>query len=132
MSFNITDIKSEIFNIEFVLKSYIKRHVKGVRPKYNYSEESGVNPAFQCIEEIKRSLRPNERRIFALRSDFILATGVKNAEQQHGYYGLKETFEESQYSYLNWEDRYGHPSLAVGDNNYDGAVLYAGDRKSVV
>ena len=126
MSSNIKDIKSEIFNIEFVLKSYIKRHVKGVPPKYTYSQESGVNPAFQCIEEVTRSLRPNEKRIFALRSDFILATGVKKAKQQHGYHGLRETFEESQYSYLNWEDRYGHPSLAIADNNYDGAVLYAG------
>lgn len=123
---NITDIKLEIFNIEFILKSYIKRHIKGVPSKYTYSGESGVNPAFQCIEEVESPLRPNEKRIFALRSDFILATGVKNAEQHHGYQGLKETFEESQYTYLNWEDRYGHPSLAIADNNYDGAVLYAG------
>src|ERR1700733_9887767 len=98
MSSNITDIQSEIFNVEFILKSYIQRHVKGVLPKYTYSEESGVNPAFQCIEEVDSYLRLNEKRIFALRSDFVLATGVKNAEQKHGYHGLKETFEESQYS----------------------------------
>ncbi|KTD13727.1 hypothetical protein Lgra_0862 [Legionella gratiana] len=126
MSSSITDILSKIFNVEFVLKSYIQRHIKGVPPKYTYSEESGVNPAFQRIEEVDALLRPNEKRIFALRSDFILATGVKNAEQQHGYQGLKETFEESQYPYLNWNDRYGHPSLAIADNNYDGTVLYAG------
>ncbi len=126
MIFNIIDIKSEIFNIEFVFKSYIKRHVKGVPPKYTYSGESGVNPAFQCIEEVDSSLRPDEKRIFALRSDFILATGVKNAQQEHGYHGLKETFEESQYSYLNWNDRYGHSSIALADNNYDGTILYAG------
>ncbi|KTC82749.1 hypothetical protein [Legionella cincinnatiensis] len=126
MSSSVTDIVSKIFNVEFVLKSYIQRHVKGVLPKYTYSEESGVNPAFQRIEEVDTFLRLNEKRIFALRSDFILATGVKNAEQQHGYHGLKETFEKSQYSYLNWNDRYGHPSLAIADNNYDGTVLYAG------
>lgn len=126
MSSSIKDITSEIFNIDFILKSYIKRHVKGVSPKYAYSGESGVNPAFQCIEEVKRPLRSNEKRIFALRSDFILATGVKNAEQQHGYYGLEDTFDESQYPYLSWDDRYGHPSLAIADNSYDGTVLYAG------
>lgn len=126
MSSSITDILSRIFNIEFVLKSYIQRQVKGVPPKYTYSGESGINPAFQRIEEVDRSLNFNEKRIFALRSDFILATGVKNAEQQHGYYGLKETFEKSQYAYLNWDDRYGHPSLAIADNNYDGTVIYAG------
>tara|TARA_B100000949_G_C14262931_1_gene443686 strand:- start:109 stop:1470 length:1362 start_codon:yes stop_codon:yes gene_type:complete len=126
MSSNIADIQSKIFNVEFVLKSYIQRHAKGVAPKYTYAEESGVNPAFQRIEEVESFLRPNEKRIFALRSDFVLATGVKNAEQQHGYHGLKETFEKSQYSYLNWKDRYGHPSLAIADNNYDGTVLYAG------
>jgi len=122
----IADIQSKIFNIEFILKSYIQSHVKGVGPKYTYSVETGVNPAFQRIEEVERFLRPNEKKIFALRSDFVLATGVKNAEQQHGYFGFKETFDESQYSYLNWKDRYGHPSLAIADNNYDGTVLYAG------
>lgn len=121
-----SDIQSKIFNPEFVLKSYIQQHVKGVPPKYTYSEESGVNPAFQRIEEVDSFLRSNEKRIFALRSDFVLATGVKNAEQQHGYYGLKQTFKKSQYAYLNWADRYGHPSLAIADNNYDGTVLYAG------
>lgn len=126
MSSNIADIKADISNREFILKSYILRHVKGVPPKYTYAEESGVNPAFQRIEEVDRYLRPNEKRIFALRSDFVLATGVKNAEQQHGYHGLKETFAESQYAYLNWQDRYGHPSLAIADNNYDGTVIYAG------
>lgn len=126
MSPNIEDIQSKIFNVEFVLKSYIQRHVKGVTPKYTYAGEVGINPAFQRIEDVDSFLRSNEKRIFALRSDFVLATGVKNAEQKHGYHGLKETFEESQYSYLNWSDRYGHPSLAIADNNYDGTVLYAG------
>ncbi len=126
MSSNLTDIQSAIFNAEFVLKSYIRRHIKGITPKYTYSEESGINPAFQCIEEVDKLFRLNEKRIFVLRSDFIIATGIKNAEQKHGYLGLKETFDESQYPYLNWQDRYGHPSLAMADNDYDGTVLYAG------
>lgn len=126
MSSSITDIQTYIFNVEFLLKSYIQRHIQSVPPKYTYPEESGVNPAFQRIEDVESFLRPNEKRIFALRSDFILAIGVKNAEQKLGYHGLKETFEESQYPYLNWEDRYGHPSLAVIDTHYDGTVLYAG------
>lgn len=78
------------------------------------------------IEEVTRPLALNEKRIFALRSDFVLATGVKNAEQHHGYEGLKETFDASQYPYLNWSDRYGHTSLAIPDENYDGRVYYAG------
>ncbi len=126
MSYSITDIKTDIFNAEFLLKSYIKSNVKGVLPKYTYSDENGVNPAFQCIEDIEASLQHNEKRIFVLRSDFVLATGVKNSEQKFGYHGLKETFNKSNYPYLNWNDRYGHPSLAIADNNYDGTVLYAG------
>lgn len=68
MSPNIEDIQSKIFNVEFVLKSYIQRHVKGVTPKYTYAGEVGINPAFQRIEDVDSFLRSNEKRIFALRS----------------------------------------------------------------
>lgn len=117
---------THLLDAEFILKSYILQRIQAVFPKYTYPGECGVNPAFQSIKDVKHGLGLNEKRIFALRSDFVLATGVKNAEQRHGYYGLKETFTQEQYPYLNWQDRYGHPSLAIAENDYDGAVFYAG------
>ena len=126
MTVNNLEIQSDFSTIEFILKSYIQRNIKGVHPKYSYPGESGINPAFQRIEDVDKNLRQDEKRIFALRSDFILATGVKNSEQQFGYQGLRETFHDSQFSYLNRENRYGHPSLTIAGDNNRVSVFYAG------
>lgn len=109
------------FDREYLLKSYIQLNIDGVPAKYTYSDEKGINPAFQRIEEVTK-LSNNDKRIFALRSDFILATGIKNAEQEHGYQGLEDAFDEINYKFINWKDRYGHPSLVGEGEN----VFYAG------
>lgn len=119
------EIHTKAYDREFIFKNYIQANIEGVPAKYTYPEEKGINPAFQRVEEVD-SLEKDEKRIFALRSDFILATGVKNAEHELGYEGLRETFDEANYPYINWKDRYGHPSLAIKDERYDGTVLYAG------
>ena len=56
-----------------------------------------------------------------------MAAGVKNAYQkEYGYTGLKDSFSESLHSFLNWKDRYGHPSLTLAEGTYDGSAFYAG------
>ena len=53
--------------------------------------------------------------------------GVKNAYQESwGYHGLVETIDPENHCYIDWEDRIGHPSLAIPDHDYDGSVYYAG------
>jgi hypothetical protein len=111
------------------LQEYIKHNIPPVKPQYTYDKESGINPAYQNISQFKQRqfLLHNEKRIWVLRSDFILATGVKNAyQQEYGYNGLADTFDESLHPFLNWENRYGHPSLALAEDEYDGFAYYAG------
>lgn len=51
----------------------------------------------------------------------------KNAyEKEYGYTGFKNSFSKSLHSFLNWNDRYGHPSLTLPEGDYDGSVFYAG------
>lgn len=49
-----------------------------------------------------------------LREDGVLATGIKNRSSHF----LRSKIEESVYKYVNWNDRYGHPSLAEGKKVY--------------
>ena len=106
---------------------YIMECIPSVKPKYSYPGEGCINPGYQNITSIRCPLRFHEKRIWALRSDFILATGVKNAYQkEYGYTGLKDSFSRSLHSFINWEDRYGHPSLTYAEGSYDGAAFYAG------
>ncbi|OCH96818.1 hypothetical protein A8135_04030 [Legionella jamestowniensis] len=113
-------------SIEFVLRAYIRHKISPIPPKYSYQDEKGINPAFQTIEEVKSPLFMNEKRIFALRDDLLLATGVKNAYQEHGYEGLKRAIDSQNHCFINWTDRYGHPSLALIDDSSNGKVFYAG------
>lgn len=124
MSTNQLDVRLAHTELLFLFKTYIQANIPAIGPKYaNYPNETGVNPAFQSIKEVHQKLRLNEKRSFALRGgDYILATGVKNAYQEHNYHGLREVLDESVHQYVNWEDRYGHPSLA----GEDGTILYAG------
>ncbi|WP_019217168.1 hypothetical protein [Legionella tunisiensis] len=56
-----------------------------------------------------------------------MATGVKNAYQkEYGYTGLVDTFSPTIHRFLDWDDRYGHPSLTLATDTYDGGVFYAG------
>lgn len=119
-------MKTNKLNAQFLLKSYIQTHIQAIPPKYTYATETGINPAFQAIDEAKCPLQLNEKRLFVLRSDFILAIGIKNAYQEYNYHGLEDILDEEVHQFVNWHDRYGHPSLAVADDRYDGNVLYAG------
>ncbi|CEK09990.1 hypothetical protein [Legionella hackeliae] len=113
-------------SLEFFLRAYIRLKISPVSAKYSYPNETSINPAFQRIEDIEFPLALNEKRLFALRSDLVLATGIKNAYQEYGYSGLSTAIESKNHHLINWEDRYGHPSLAFSDNQYDGRVFYAG------
>ncbi|KTC81650.1 hypothetical protein [Legionella brunensis] len=126
MKISNPNVQLDSSSLEFFFRAYIRRYVSAVPPKYSYVNESGVNPAFQSIEEITYPLLTNEKRLFVLRRDLILATGIKNAYQEYGYQGLKKAFASKNHDFINWEDRYGHTSLATPDNQYDGQVLYAG------
>lgn len=106
---------------------YIKKYIPPVAPKYNYPGDGCINPGYEDITSIRYPLRFQEKRIWVLRSDFILATGVKNAYQsEYGYTGLKDCFSESVHAYINWNHRYGHTSLTLAEGNYDGSAFYAG------
>lgn len=108
-------------------QNYIKKNIPPIKPKYNYPGEDCINPGYQDIASINQPLCLQEKRIWVLRSDFILATGVKNAyEKEYGYKGFKQSFSKSLYSFINWSDRYGHPSLTLPEGNYNGAAFYAG------
>jgi len=124
MSASEKEVRSSSINPDLLLKIAIQAIISPVSPKYTYPEEQGINPAWQSIDEIESPLILHEKRIFVLRSDFILATGVKNAEQIHDYEGLKDTFHPSVYPFIDWDDRYGHPSLVIGAP--DNRVYYAG------
>ena len=59
--------------------------------------------------------------------DLTIAFGVKNAYQESwGYHGFVEVIDPENHCYMDWEDRVGHPSLAIPDHGYDGSVFYAG------
>lgn len=120
------DVQAGLVHIPFILKSYIQKNIQAVTAKYLYIGERGINPAFQSLAEVNSRLQPNEKRIFAFRSDFVIATGVKNAYQEYNYHGLEKVIDPSLHQYVNWKDRYGHPSITQADDNYNGEVYYAG------
>ena len=112
------------------IQSYIQQNIPPLISQFpNYENEEGINPAYQNIAQIQSTcfLNKDEKRIWVLRSDFILATGVKNAyKNRYGYKGLADTFSPAVHHFLNWSNRSGHPSLALAEGSYDGTVLYAG------
>lgn len=126
MSASEKEVRSSSINPDLLLKIAIQSTISPVSPKYIYPEEQGINPAWQSIDEVESFLVLHEKRIFVLRTDFILVTGVKNAEQIHGYEGLKDTFPSSVHPFINWKDRYGHPSLVIGGASDDNRVYCAG------
>lgn len=112
------------------IQRYIQQHIPPLISQFpNYENEEGINPAYQNAAQIESTcfLNIDEKRIWVLRSDFILATGVKNAyKTRYGYTGLADTFSPAVHHFLNWSNRSGHPSLALAEGRYDGTVLYAG------
>ena len=105
---------------------YIYKHISCKQASYNYQEEQALNPAYEDISNNSTNLPIGAKRIWALRGDFILATGIKNSyAQEFSYNGMREAFSPHQYKYINWQDRYGHPSLTLAENSSVGAY-YAG------
>lgn len=143
MAFNRVKLlgKSEIFtanklnssytkenkNSEEVLHYYKKRIEKIIplKSRYQYDNEKSINPAYTDIES-SNYLCLDEKRIFVLRSDFILATGIKNVCINEGNTDIFQKTDAILHPYINKNDRYGHPSLAQIDGSYDGSVYYAG------
>ncbi len=117
-------------NLYSPLQEQIREQIRSILPQAeNYEHEVGINPAYQAINQFAQPqpLALLEKRIWVLRSDFILATGVKNAyKQSYNYQGLADTFEPGLFEFLNWKNRYGHPTLALAESNYDGSSYYAG------
>lgn len=106
---------------------YIRESIRPFSKKYDYPNEKHINPGYQDIASIQDSLCPDEKRIWVLRSDFILATGVKNAyEKEYGYCGFFNSFPSSLHKLIDRNDRYGHSSLTFVEGDYDGTAYYAG------
>ena len=109
------------------VEQYIQKKISPVKPKYYYPGEEAINPAYQDIASIRCPLQIGQIKTWVLRSDFILATGVKNAyESEYGYTGFKDSFEASLHQFINFDNRYGHPSLTIAEGCYDGSAYYAG------
>lgn len=92
---------------------------------YGYTGEGGINPAY-CDIDACSPLCPDEKRIWALRGDGILATGIKNVCVGEGNTSIFHKIDETAHPYLDQKNRYGHPSLAVPETTYDGSVYMAG------
>lgn len=107
-----------------LLHSEIKTLPK-VNAGYGYEGEQGINPIY-CDIDACQPLYLDEKRIWALRGDGILATGIKNVCVGEGNTDLWKKVDKSAHVYLEKTNRYGHPSLAVPDGEYDGSVHYAG------
>jgi len=96
-----------------------------VYARYDYPGEEGINPAYSDIERCE-PLCPDEKRIWALRGDGTLATGIKNICVRKGNTDLFQKVEDTLHKYVDKTNRYGHPSLALPEGTYDGSVHYAG------
>lgn len=106
------------------IEHYIKKYITPIKSTHKYLGETAINPAYESISHTPTMLAEGEIRIWALREDLILATGIKNAYQsKFGYHGLKTTFPISLHRYIDWNDRYGHPSLAISEKGTVGVYL---------
>jgi hypothetical protein len=94
-------------------------------PKYLHSNEVGINPVYEDSDDCAE-LCPHEKKIWVLRTDLILAIGIKNGAVQHGNTNILDRVDPSMHEWITPGNRYGHPSLAVPEGTYDGTVYYAG------
>ncbi len=109
------------------VKAFIKDHISPVQALYVRDNELSINPSYQNSEAITCSLTLNQKKIWLLRSDFVLAVGNKNSNWTNFKdSSLAECIEIDLHAFVNWEDRYGHPSLATPHPGYDGSAYYGG------
>ena len=107
--------------------AYIIEHIPPIQAKYIRPNEISINPTYQNSEVIDQPLKMNQKKIWVLRSDMILAVGNKNANwTKFNDTDLPEAIESDMHAHVNWDDRYGHTSLAIPHPGYDGSVLYGG------
>lgn len=133
---SLTKVQLSLFNKQnlspahpFVIQKILERisRIKPILPTYRHEGEESINPAYTDIENCM-PLCLDEKRIFVLRGDFILATGIKNVCVWEGNTDIFSVTDPMVHHHINRKDRYGHPSLAVPDvgTGYDGSVYYAG------
>lgn len=109
------------------VKDYIQTYVTPVLPAYLRQNEVAMNPAYQDISVTRDKLFLHEKKIWLFRSDFIVAVGNKNAYWiNFAENGLADAIHASLHRYINWEDRYGHPSLAAEYPGYRCGAFYGG------
>lgn len=108
-------------------EAWIGEKIPPILNAYHRENERGMNPAYQAISQVRCSLAVHQKKIWVLRSDFILAVGNKNA-----YWinfkedGLSTAIERRLHQHIDWDDRYGHPSLAIPEGSFDGSIFYGG------
>ena len=123
---------SDYASLARIGEAFIREHIKPITmPRYTYQCEGSINPAFENLDQRRKKFELHEKRIWVLRNDrdLTIALGVKNAYQESwGYHGFVEVIDPENHRYMDWEDRVGHPSLAIPDHDhdYDGSVYYAG------
>ncbi len=110
-----------------LVKDYIQTYISPVPPAYVRDNEVGINPAYQDITVSRDNLFFNEKKIWLFRSDMIVAVGNKNAYWiSFSENGLADVIDSKLHRYINWKDRYGHPSLAVEYPGYQSSAFYGG------
>lgn len=108
-------------------ESYIMECISSVSAFYLREGELSMNPAYENSKDIKNLLKINQKKIWTLRSDLILAVGNKNSNwTRFKDTELADAIDFASHDYVNWECRYGHPTLAVPYPGYDGSVFYGG------
>ena len=96
-----------------------------VFPKYTHDNEKSINPFYYDIEH-SPLLCEGESRIWALRTDLIIAVGIKNAYNSARGSTIFDRADSSVRHYIDEDDRYGHPSLITTYDGYDESVYIAG------
>lgn len=126
--FSVSKRSSIISPIQLdIIKEFIAENMTSISAHYVRSNEQTINPTYQSADQITQQLKIHQKKIWLLRSDFILAVGNKNSN----WINFKDTelsdaIEKESHPYVNWEDRYGHPSLATPHLGYDGSAYYGG------
>lgn len=105
-------------------KNRIRLYPK-IQPAYSYDTEKSINPAYCDIEHCS-TLCLNEKRIWVLRTDLILAVGIKNRYVIEGNTNIFSKVQLCNKNPIDIQDPYGHPSLAMPEGDYDGSAYYAG------
>ncbi len=105
-----------------LLVNLIKEMPK-TKARYAYATEKNINPGY-CDIEHSAPLCVEDTRIWVLRSDLILALGIKDISK--GNINIINKVHSCVQHYIDPEDRYGHPSLTIAECGYDGSAYYAG------